>query len=191
MNAQKTLWISTYLSTAFYLFVGIMRKFRLFNLKAGFSFPVPAGSNVIQAIATAPNLPQSSLTWNTVLNVLFSFLVYLTSIPVAMIIVQLNLVSSRLCSKRNLFYCLYLAIASFFGVTVPFIICIPMLTGTWNENFRNFSYLMETETWTSIFFQGPCNFIFPFLIYLFLSKRNLVMQQSVLDEVILEIELII
>ena len=36
--------------------------------------------------------------------------------------------------------------------------------------------------WTSVFFQAPCNFMAPFLIYLFLSKRTLVMQQSVIDE---------
>jgi hypothetical protein len=84
-----------------------------------------------------------------------------------------------------LFFFLIIAVASFFGVTAPFLAAIPMLTGTWNEKFRKLSMINELETWTSIVFQAPCNFILPFLIYLFLSKRNLIMQQSVLDEVIL------
>ena len=107
---------------------------------AGYSFPVPSGSNIIQAIGTS-QIPSSSRTWNTIVNILFSFLVYLTSIPVAMIIVQLNLVSSKLCSKCTSLLqvtLISIAVASFWAVTVPFLMVIPMMTGTWNDRFRTF-----------------------------------------------------
>jgi hypothetical protein len=132
---------------------------------------VPTGSNIIQAVATATNLPAASLVWNTVQNVLFSFLVYLTSIPVAMIIVQLNLVSSRLCSKRILFFFLIIAVASFFGVTAPFLAAIPMLTGTWNEKFRKLSMINEIRNVDKYRFPSSMQF-YPALPYLSLSFKT-------------------
>lgn len=54
--------------------------------------------------------------------------------------------------------------ASFWAVYLPFIIGIPMQTGTAVVDFGN---------WTSVTFQAICNFIAPFLIYIYISRRNL------------------
>lgn len=72
-------------------------------------------------------------------------------------------------------------VATFYAVYLPFILGIPLQTGTLVTYFGNY---------TSVIFQSTCNFFAPFLIFLFLSKRKLgifaliiVLGQSVLDEV--------
>lgn len=67
----------------------------------------------------------------------------------------------------------FLGWAQFWATTAPFLVALPFQTGAWITYFSN---------WTSLIFQSMCNFAAPFLVYLFLPKRNLVMQQSVLEE---------
>jgi len=158
---KKTIWWSIWFSTAMYLFVGWF---------AGAAFPMP-GSNIISAIAAADDVSHAALLVNNIISITFPILVLLTSIPVSMIIVKLNLVSSKICSKGW---------ATFWSYVIPFLIAIPIQTGDWVTTFAN---------WTSLIFQSLCNFVCPFLVFLFLHKRNLVMQQSVIEELeFLELE---
>ncbi|KAJ3200505.1 hypothetical protein HK099_002627, partial [Clydaea vesicula] len=91
-------------------------------------------------------------------------MVYITSIPVSIIIVRLNLLSSGLLHPTG---------AEFAAVYLPILVVIPFQTGNWLNIFAN---------WSSLIFQTLCNFLMPFLVYIFTHKRNLVMNQSVLDE---------
>ncbi|KAJ3032977.1 hypothetical protein HDV00_006886 [Rhizophlyctis rosea] len=129
----------------------------------GAAFPMP-GSNLISAIQASDSVSSAGKAVNNIVSITYPILVLLTSIPVSMIIVKLNLVSSRICSKGW---------ASFWATWLPFAIAIPFQTGNWVTIFAN---------WTSLVFQSLCNFVAPFLVYLYLHKRNLVMQESVIEE---------
>ncbi|KAI8592114.1 hypothetical protein BDZ88DRAFT_385226, partial [Geranomyces variabilis] len=151
----KTIWYSVGISTTMYVTIGLF---------GGAAFPMPDDSNLIQAVAASEYVSGAGKAVNSVINVTYPVLVLLTSIPVSIIIVKLNLVSSRLCTG---------AWAQFWAAAVPFLAALPFQTGAWITQFSN---------WTSLIFQSTCNFAAPFLVYLFLPRRNLVMQQSVLDE---------
>ncbi|KAI8915328.1 hypothetical protein DFJ77DRAFT_462200 [Powellomyces hirtus] len=85
----KTIWWSVGIATLMYLTLGIF---------AGAAFPMPSDSNLIQAISSNTHVAGPGQTVNAIINVSYPVLVLLTSIPVSIIIVKLNLVSSRLCS---------------------------------------------------------------------------------------------
>ena len=112
-----------------------------------------------------PKISKAAHGWVTFIYILFPVLTYLTSIPVSMIVVRLNFLAAKIASPD---------VANWWAVWVPFIICIPMQTGRFITYFG---------TYTSITFQSVCNFFAPFLIFTFLSRRNLELAQSVLDEV--------
>ncbi|TPX58979.1 hypothetical protein PhCBS80983_g02819 [Powellomyces hirtus] len=125
---------------------------------------MPSDSNLIQAISSNARVAAPGQTVNAIINVSYPVLVLLTSIPVSIIIVKLNLVSSRLCTGSW---------AQLWAAGIPFLAALPFQTGAWVTDFSN---------WTSLVFQSTCNFAAPFLVFLYLPRRNLVMQQSVLDE---------
>jgi hypothetical protein len=93
--------------------------------------------------------------WITLIYILFPIMTYITSIPVAMLVVRLNLLAAKICTPKQ---------ANFWAVTAPFLIAIPMQTGDIVTYFG---------TYTSIIFQSSCNFFAPFLIFLFISRRKL------------------
>jgi hypothetical protein len=62
----------------------------------GFSFPADGSGDMLSAIAAAENSSSATLMYNTIVVFSFPILVYVTSIPVSMIIVRLNLLSSGL-----------------------------------------------------------------------------------------------
>lgn len=103
--------------------------------------------------------------WMTLIYVSFPVLTYITSIPISMIVVKLNFLAAKVCDEGA---------AVFYAVYLPFLIGIPLQTGNLVNYFG---------TYTSVIFQSTCNFFAPFLIYIYLSKRNMVLAQSVLDEV--------
>jgi hypothetical protein len=129
-------------------------------------------TNLLQAMYSDKTLTSGSFGWITFLYILFPILTYITSIPVAMIVVRLNFLAARICSRDA---------ANWWAVWLPFIVAIPFQTGNFVTYFG---------TYTSIIFQSTCNFFTPFLIFLFLSRRNIgkiwpltvEMAQSVLDE---------
>ncbi|KAI9094903.1 hypothetical protein DFS34DRAFT_561855, partial [Phlyctochytrium arcticum] len=155
VKISKTIWYSTWIATGMYLFLGIF---------AGAAFPMPSDSNLIQAIASNDKVSAAGKAVNSAINVTYPILVLLTSIPVSIIIVKLNLVTSRLCTGPW---------ATFWAAIFPFLAALPFQTGAWITYFSN---------WSSLIFQSLCNFAAPFLVYLYLPRRNLIMQQSVLDE---------
>lgn len=122
-------------------------------------------TNLLQAMLTSPNLTPAGKGVVTFIYLLFPILTYITSIPVAMIILKLNFMAAKICGEGW---------AQFYSTFLPFILGVPMQTG---------SIIAYFGTYTSVIFQSTCNFICPFMIYLFLDKRNMVMAQSVLDEV--------
>ncbi|KAJ3048005.1 hypothetical protein HK097_010969, partial [Rhizophlyctis rosea] len=176
---KKTIWTSIWVATAMYLIIGWF---------GGAAFPMP-GSNLISAIQSSDDVSSSGKVVNNILSVTYPILVLLTSIPVSMIIIRMNLISSRICSKGGFGswdveyrgdwkeltesgLCLT-GWASFWGTWLPFVIAVPFQTGNWVTIFAN---------WTSLVFQSLCNFVAPFMVYLYLHKRNLVMQESVIEE---------
>ncbi|KAJ3324854.1 hypothetical protein HDU76_013320 [Blyttiomyces sp. JEL0837] len=154
VSVHRCVWWSVFISTVLYVATGIF---------GGLSFPVPESSNLLTVMANIyPDGAAGGMV--QVIALTYPILVLLTSIPVAFIIVRLNLITSRICSRDW---------ATFWGSIFPFIICIPLQTGDASVIFAN---------WTSLIFQSLMNFIAPFLIYIYLDRRNLVMQQSVIDE---------
>ncbi|KAJ3415554.1 hypothetical protein HDV05_004605 [Chytridiales sp. JEL 0842] len=154
VSIHKCVWTAIGISCGMYCFTGLF---------AALAFDVPEGSDLFAAMT----LRFKGTSWANLLNFItftWPIMVLLTSIPVSIIIVKLNLITSRICSKDW---------ANFYGTILPFIVAIPFQTG---------NYLIVFSNWTSIIFQSLCNFVAPFLIYIFLEKRNLVLQQSVLDE---------
>ncbi|RKO88341.1 hypothetical protein BDK51DRAFT_41190 [Blyttiomyces helicus] len=76
--------------------------------------------------------------------------------------------------------------ASFWGTILPFLVAIPLQTGAWVTEFYSHPFLLKpfnlghtpvlvisAANWSSLIFQSLCNFVAPFMVYLFLSKRNL------------------
>jgi hypothetical protein len=131
----------------------------------GLGYSIDSGTNILQAMYADPSLSAFGVVWITMMYVTFPVMMYITSIPVAMIVCRLNFLAARLLSSGA---------ATLASVYVPFLIGIPFQTGPW---------ITIIGTYTSLSFQSLCNFFAPFLIYLFLSKRNMEMAQSVLDEV--------
>ncbi|KAJ3004699.1 hypothetical protein HKX48_001096, partial [Thoreauomyces humboldtii] len=85
----RTIWYSVFISTAMYLILGLF---------GGAAFPMPSDSNLIQAVSSNDSVSKGGKLVNSLINVTYPVLVLLTSIPVSIIIVKLNLVSSRLCT---------------------------------------------------------------------------------------------
>ncbi|KAJ3001796.1 UNVERIFIED_CONTAM: hypothetical protein HDU68_006638, partial [Siphonaria sp. JEL0065] len=136
------------------------------GVSGALAFELPTGANLMN-VHTAYFMEYGSPTMKGIVDFLtlsFPILCLITSIPVAMIIIRLNLIMSRMCSKDW---------ATFWGSILPFLICLPFQTGHFMITFTN---------WSSLFFQSMCNFMAPFLIYIFLDKRNMVMAQSVIDD---------
>ena len=163
VSPHKTVWYTTILAIALFIITGIL---------GALAYEPNFNSNLLQTMYSSKNLTNGGKGWITFIYILFPILTYLTSIPVAMIIVRLNFLAARVCDERNTV--LIKETATFFAVTLPILIGIPLQTGSLVNYFG---------TYTSVVFQSSCNFLAPFLIFLFLSKRNTVMAQSVIDEV--------
>ncbi|KAJ3323866.1 isopentenyl-diphosphate delta-isomerase idi1 [Boothiomyces sp. JEL0866] len=134
------------------------------NNLGGIAYDISNSSNLLQAMYSDPKLSEASFAWMSIIYFIFPILTYVTSIPIAMLVTKLNFLAAKLLSPGP---------ATFYSVYLPFLIAIPMQTGSWISYFG---------TYTSLTFQSCCNFFAPFLIYLFLSKRKTELAQSVLDE---------
>ncbi|TPX33111.1 hypothetical protein SmJEL517_g03934 [Synchytrium microbalum] len=132
----------------------------VFGVFGALALIVPQGSNFMVTIQTSAY----ASPLQSIIFVAFPILALLTSIPVYIIISRMNLIQSKLCTP---------GLATFWAAIFPFLVVIPFQTGTLINTFIN---------WTALIFQSVTNFIAPFLIYLFLEKRNMVLAQSVIDE---------
>jgi hypothetical protein len=119
------------------------------------AYDLDHGTNLLQAMYADESLSPGAYGWMTAIYLIYPVLTYITSIPVAMIVVKLNFLAAKILSPSQ---------AVFWSVYVPFIIGLPLQTGSWVTLFG---------TYTSLTFQSLCNFFAPFLIFLFLSKRKL------------------
>ncbi|KAK5667534.1 hypothetical protein QVD99_006123 [Batrachochytrium dendrobatidis] len=155
VSIHKSIWVSIILACTFYILVGIF---------GSLGFHTDANTNLLQAMYNDSALSTSSLGWLFFMYLFFPVMTYATSIPVAMLVVKINFLAAGLCSS---------GMATFWAVIAPFIIGIPFQTG---------SLIVPFGIWTSVTFQAICNFFVPFLIFMFMNKRNTVMAQSVIDE---------
>ncbi|KAI9326545.1 hypothetical protein BDR26DRAFT_781817, partial [Obelidium mucronatum] len=157
VSIHKCIWVSIGVAAGFYIITGI---------SGAMAFNLPSGANLMK-VHTIYFKEHGSDNMKRLVNFItltYPILCLITSIPVAFIIIRLNLIMSRLCSKDW---------ATFFGSILPILVCLPLQTGHFMVTFTN---------WSSLFFQSMCNFMAPLLIYIFLDKRNTVMTESVIDE---------
>ncbi|KAJ3271852.1 hypothetical protein HDV01_006137 [Terramyces sp. JEL0728] len=155
VNPKRVVWYSIGISTLLYISIGII---------GGIGYTISDSSNLLQAMYSDPTLSSASFAWMSIIYFIFPILTYVTSIPIAMLVTKLNFLAAKILSPGP---------ATFYSVYLPFLIAIPMQTGSWISSFG---------TYTSLTFQSCCNFFAPFLIFLFLSKRKTELAQSVLDE---------
>eukprot|EP00842_Homolaphlyctis_polyrhiza_P006555 jgi/Hompol1/6900/HPOL_003765-RA len=156
VNLKKCVWTAISISCLLYIIIGIF---------GALSFRIDLSTNIAQAMYyNSTNLSPGAHGWIVFMYVLYPFFMYITSVPIAMIVVRLNFLASRITTK---------GMANFWAIYAPFLLAIPFQTGSLINHFG---------IWTSLTFQAICNFTVPFLIYAFLSKRNMVMAQSVIDE---------
>ncbi|KAI8921678.1 hypothetical protein BC831DRAFT_476120 [Entophlyctis helioformis] len=78
---------------------------------------------------------------------LFAYVMLLPSIPVSFIVSRNNLVQNDVTSPR---------VAMFLSFVLPWILLIPLQTGT---------IIFEFQTWMALFFCSTANFIIPFAVY--------------------------
>ncbi|KAH6566661.1 hypothetical protein BASA50_007167 [Batrachochytrium salamandrivorans] len=156
VSAHKSIWISISLAISFYILVGIF---------GALSFYTDSNINLLQAMYNRGTAtPSASSGWLLFIYILFPIMTYATSIPIAMIVVKMNFLAAGLCTTGA---------ATFWAVYMPFLVGIPFQTGNLSSLFG---------VWTSVTLQATCNFFVPFLIFLYMSRRNTNMAQSVIDE---------
>jgi putative exporter of polyketide antibiotics len=91
VSAHKSVWYSVLFGVFFYVSIGIF---------GGLGFEVDSNTNLMQAMYHSP-LPAAGLGWVTFIYILFPILTYITSIPVAMIVVKLNFLAAKICTEGN------------------------------------------------------------------------------------------
>ncbi|KAM9986825.1 hypothetical protein ACTFIY_011250 [Dictyostelium cf. discoideum] len=136
VNVKKSIWISSSISTAIFILVGVLGGLAFANMSTE--------SDILSLI----NSSNRSNFFSKFTVYLFPFIVLASSIPVFSIIVRYNLTQNRLLSP---------CYANFIAILLPWIIVIPFQTGSWLNNISNYS---------SLFFGSIANFIIPFALYL-------------------------
>ncbi|KAJ3416556.1 hypothetical protein HDV05_001293 [Chytridiales sp. JEL 0842] len=132
VNVQSSIWTTTTLSLVVYMCIGMF---------PALAFSIPYDSNVIAVISSVS-------TFSKVFSYLFSLIVLMTSIPVFVIISQLNLIQNFDINK-------YVAVGACYWV--PWILSVPFLTGEW---------LLKLNIWSSLIFVSTANFVVPLMIYI-------------------------
>lgn len=92
MDFSSALHHHVYVSTTIHDYIADM----LIGLFGGLAFKFNDDSSMLTVIASSKNSSEATKLYNTAVVFSFPILVYVTSIPVSMIIVRLNLLSSRL-----------------------------------------------------------------------------------------------
>ncbi|ORY36698.1 hypothetical protein BCR33DRAFT_721915 [Rhizoclosmatium globosum] len=133
VNIQQSIWISSFAGFVCYILTGLL---------PALAYLIPEGSNLIAVLTTNGGMV------NKVFGYLFSLMVLMMSVPVLLIVAKLNL-------DQN--FEMQSGVSTFLAQVVPWILCIPFLTGT---------YLTEINNWGSLVFVSVANFVVPLLIYL-------------------------
>ncbi|KAI9207136.1 uncharacterized protein BJ171DRAFT_596728 [Polychytrium aggregatum] len=134
VNIQTTLWSSTILSATVYILVGWI---------PALAFAIPANGASFLSV-----LENSGSILNSIVAYAFIIMVLVSSIPIFFYISRENLVQNGICSPKR---------ASYFTHVAPWIVAIPMLTGSW---------MLNLTTWSSLLFVSVANFIIPLVIYM-------------------------
>ncbi|KAJ3338919.1 hypothetical protein HDU93_008898 [Gonapodya sp. JEL0774] len=130
-----SIWSATGGATVVYILVGVFGALTFEN--------VPS---LLTALAS--QVPGTLGTVSRIFGYMFTLSVLMASIPVACIVARNNLVQNEILSYR---------VATFFSHVLPWLVSLPMQTGTIVSTWTN---------WIGLIFISTANFIIPFLIYL-------------------------
>jgi fumarate reductase subunit D len=89
VSPHKSIWYATIFGVIFYCLIGIL---------GGLGFSINKTSNLLQQMYSK-SLGTPIEGWMTLIYILFPIFTYLTSIPVAMIVVRLNFRAAKLTSE--------------------------------------------------------------------------------------------
>ena len=115
----------------------------------GLAFPPWTDSETILDKVLTLNMQIANITFY-----IFPVVVNLTSIPVFSIMQRYNLVEQKICSPL---------VANFLAVVLPWIVVIPLYTGSGYQNLVNYA---------GIILNSSVNFVFPPIIYLIAIRRR-------------------
>ncbi|CAG8700965.1 3028_t:CDS:2 [Acaulospora morrowiae] len=154
VSIRKSIWYSIAISTVLYVSLGIF---------GGMSFYMDPSSNIIAVINSSS---QRSIV-NNITTYLFPLAALISSIPVYTIIVRYNLTNDNFCNNIT---------ATLLSNFLPWIIIIPFQTGSWLNEFMN---------WTSLIFSTISNFIIPFwLYYISRNQKHLKSDEDIASKVV-------
>lgn len=132
VSVNFTVWWATVLVTVLYIVLGVMGA-------------VAYGSKLTVSRDILACLNNSGLARFSVC--IFPLMAALSGVPIFCIIIRYNLVQSGLCGRLS---------ADFLGVYLPWLVALPMQTG---------SGLQQVINWTALLFGSIANFGLPFLLY--------------------------
>jgi len=141
-SINKTIWISIITSSIFYILIGWL---------GGYAYNYDTNGDLLSAIA-ASNLPGVLHKISQVLIYLFPIGIVVSSIPVFCIIIRYNLISNEICPRWAAFL---------LANVLPWIIAIPVYSGTTLQNLIN---------WSSLIVGGFINFIIPLVMFIISQK---------------------
>ncbi|XJO76023.1 hypothetical protein BDV3_006603 [Batrachochytrium dendrobatidis] len=156
VDLKKCVGLSTCIACSIYVLIGVF---------GALGFDLDSSNTIVAAMYSSQHDNLIGIIVLEIMLVLIPLCTCIASILVNMSIIQLNLVTGQICSKPW---------ARFWGVIVPLCIAVPLQSGIGVAHFR---------FWTNLTFQALCNYIVPFLIMMMLSKRSLVMNQSIMDDI--------
>ncbi|KAH6565939.1 hypothetical protein BASA61_002537 [Batrachochytrium salamandrivorans] len=134
VNVQNLIWISLILSSLYYIAIGVF---------GGLGFNLDGSGNILHSLLIYGK-PQIIATISIGV---FAYVMLLPSIPVSFIVSRDNLVQNEIAPQYT---------AGFLSFVLPWIILIPLQTGTAIFNF---------QIWMSLIFGSSANFIIPFLMF--------------------------
>ncbi|KAG2208121.1 hypothetical protein INT47_010483 [Mucor saturninus] len=122
VNIHKCMWISVFISTVFYIALGIF---------GAMAYKMDASSDILNILSS-----QGS-TAAMVTSYIFPVCALVTSIPVFTIVIRSNLSRGQICSEPW---------AIFWSNFLPWLICIPLQTKDWVSTIQNWCSLFFQST---------------------------------------------
>ncbi|CAO3651330.1 unnamed protein product [Cunninghamella blakesleeana] len=122
VNVHKVLWISVFISTVFYVVLGIC---------GAMAFDMPGSSDILGILS------QNGATASLVTAYLFPVVALVTSIPVFTIVIRSNLLRGQVCNRTW---------SIFWSNFLPWFVCIPLQTKDFVGTIQNWSSLFFQST---------------------------------------------
>ncbi|KAI9335488.1 hypothetical protein BDR26DRAFT_822498 [Obelidium mucronatum] len=148
VNAQMTVWVTMFSAVLLFGIIGVFPALAFDDLKLLTASDTP--KNIIN-IFTDPHYTPHFVV-NKLFCYVFSIVMLLPAIPVSFIISEQNI-----GQNFNIDSPVKQWAVKFITFILPWLICIPMQTGTALGTFIN---------WTGVLLISPANFVIPFVIYL-------------------------